>query len=245
MLPKTTSTSSTKTTSDTRRGPGARTLLLGAALALTALTPASPASAPTAPPAPALNEPGPRELIDQAVVEVVSTLKNDELSDRQKRLAVESVVGRETDIQTISALVLAKHFKKFDEAQKARFAEQFRTHLVLTYWKNAAHLLFERIDVTDDREEARGDWSVMTKVIAPSGSDVKIEYRMRKNADGRWQIIDIIIEGVSMVSNFRSQFQEVLSTGTPDKLVELLTEKNAAAEREFDTADAAAAAGEG
>jgi phospholipid transport system substrate-binding protein len=212
-----------------RRGLPLRTgvlaWLLCAGAALAALAPRAAAGEPAAP--------GPRDLIGKAVDEVVAVLRDAELSDGQKRAAVEQVVGRETDIETISALVLAKHHKKFDEGQKARFAEQFRTHLVLTYWKNAAHLLFERIDVTDDREEARGDWSVTTKVIAPSGSDVKIEYRMRRNDDGRWLIIDIIIEGVSMVSNFRSQFQEVLSNGTPERLLELLTEKNAAAEEDF------------
>jgi len=63
----------------------------------------------------------------------------------------------------------------------------------------------------------------MTVVHGGSG-DTKVDYRMRKLADG-WRGIDVIVEGVSLVQNFRSQTQEILSSQSPDTLIQRLRDK--------------------
>jgi phospholipid transport system substrate-binding protein len=106
--------------------------------------------------------------------------------------------------------------------------DEFKRHLSITYGDNVDRYRNETVKVTGDRKETRGDWTVMTKVVGGSGgSDFLVNYRLRQK-DGRWWIIDIIIEGVSMVSNFRSQFQEIMANGGPERLLRLLKEKNAA-----------------
>ncbi len=59
----------------------------------------------------------------------------------------------------------------------------------------------------------------------------KVDYRVR-HEDGGWRIVDITVEGVSLVSNFRSQFQEIISNGGFERLMKMLREKNAAAEKD-------------
>ena len=59
--------------------------------------------------------------------------------------------------------------------------------------------------------------------------DISVDYRLRQT-DGTWKIIDVIIEGVSLVSNYRSQFQEIMTNGGIDRLLGLLREKNARGE---------------
>ena len=81
-----------------------------------------------------------------------------------------------------------------------------------------------------ERDEGRGDWSVKTKILRGGGSaDVLVDYRLRQENDA-WRIIDVVIERVSLVANFRSQFQEIMSSGGPTKLLEVLREKNAKGE---------------
>jgi phospholipid transport system substrate-binding protein len=71
---------------------------------------------------------------------------------------------------------------------------------------------------------------VLTKILRGGASaDVLVDYRLRQR-DGQWKIIDVIVERVSLVSNFRSQFQEIVSNGGPDRLITLLKEKNAKGE---------------
>ena len=61
--------------------------------------------------------------------------------------------------------------------------------------------------------------------MVPCAENFSINYRLRQ-LGGEWRIIDIIVEGVSLVSNFRSQFQEIMSSGGAEKLLKLLREKN-------------------
>ena len=63
-----------------------------------------------------------------------------------------------------------------------------------------------------------------------ASDDLAIDYRLRKNAAGEWKIIDFIIESVSLVVNYRSQFQSLLSDGSPQRLLTALHEKNAKGE---------------
>ena len=63
---------------------------------------------------------------------------------------------------------------------------------------------------------------MQTKILRGGGSDdVVVDYRLRQTS-GQWKIIDVIIEGVSLVSNFRSQFQDVVASGGPERLLALL-----------------------
>jgi phospholipid transport system substrate-binding protein len=67
---------------------------------------------------------------------------------------------------------------------------------------------------------------VQTKIKRTTGQDLSVEYRLRKVGD-RWRLIDVIGEGISLVSNLRSQFGEILNDGGPEKLLKVLRDKNA------------------
>ena len=106
-------------------------------------------------------------------------------------------------------------------------------HLVLSYWDNLETADIASVAITSDREEKRGDWTVKTKVdLGPGKEPVLIDYRLkrRKASDDEtarpWLIIDIIVEGVSMMLNFRAQFQEVYSNGGAQHLIDAVVKKN-------------------
>ena len=65
--------------------------------------------------------------------------------------------------------------------------------------------------------------------LGNGSNDILVDYRLRQKG-GTWRIIDVVIEGVSLVSNFRSQFQDIVSNGGPDRLLVLLKQKNASGE---------------
>ena len=75
------------------------------------------------------------------------------------------------------------------------------------------------------REEPRGDVTVQTRVIGGQFNGASVDYRLRKTGE-EWRVIDVVIEGISMVSNFRDQFKAVVSSGGPDLLLKQLREKN-------------------
>jgi phospholipid transport system substrate-binding protein len=172
---------------------------------------------------------GPRAVVDRTTSSVLAVLADNNLSSDDKRRKIEDIVYVEVDFDTLSRLVLAKNWGRLSSEQQKEFVREFKRHLSLTYGRNVDNYKNEKVSIIGDREEARGDWTVQSKILRGGPDDFAVDYRLRQK-DGTWRIIDIIIEGVSLVSNFRSQFQEIIANGGPERLLQLLREKNAKGE---------------
>jgi phospholipid transport system substrate-binding protein len=195
-------------TSRTRRSTSAAAAVLAtAALAL--------ASAP------------PRDVVVRTTDAVIAILKDPETSKDTKRTRIEEVVYANVDFDTLTRLVMARNWRRLSPAQQVEFRNEFKRHLSVTYGNNIDSYRNEGVEVIGEREEARGDRTVLTRVVRSDGgtNDILVDYRLRQT-DGEWRIIDVIVEGVSMVANFRSQFQDIVAGGSPEKLIVLLREKN-------------------
>ena len=162
---------------------------------------------------------------------VIAILKDASLSKDGKREHIEQVVYANVDFDTLSRLVLARNWKQLTPPQQQEFQAEFKRHLSVTYSRNIDNYRNEGVKVLGEREETRGDRTVQTRVVRGAGGDgdILVDYRLRQK-DGRWYIIDVIVEGVSLVANFRSQFQDIIAGGSPDVLITLLRDKNAKGE---------------
>ena len=172
---------------------------------------------------------GPVQVVQQTSDAVVAVLADKGLSATEKRRKIEDIVYAHFDFDTLSHLVLARNWRQLSPDQQTQFVDEFKKHLSVTYGKNVETYNNERAVVTGDRQEAGNDWTVKTKIVRPNAADILVDYRLRKEGDG-WRVIDVIIEGVSLVANFRSQFQDIVTKDGPAKLIELLREKNAKGE---------------
>ena len=172
---------------------------------------------------------GPTAVVEHTTSGVIAILTDAKLSTDDKRTRVEDVVLASVDFETLSKLVIARNWSKFTDAQRAEFMTLFKNHLSMTYGRNVESYKNEKVTITGSREESGGDTTVKTKILRGGPGDILVDYRMRQR-DGTWKIIDVIIEGVSLVSNFRSQFQDVVSSGGPERLLSLLRDKNAKGE---------------
>lgn len=198
-------------------------LVLIATLAALSLT-ATSALAETLPPAEEA-----QAVVQDTVDQVLDVLKEKEWTVEQRVKSIEEIVYDRFDFNTISRLVLARNYKKFSSEQKVAFEAEFKSYLSRSYGSRVDRYEQEKVDIVSARAEPRGDVSVRTVVVGGQNNGVEIQYRMRKR-DGPWLVIDVVIEGVSLVSNFRSQFQEVVSEGGPELLLKRLKEKNFARE---------------
>lgn len=141
------------------------------------------------------------------------------------------MIEQHFDFETLAKLVLARNWSRLKPEQQREFVAVFKDHLALTYSKNLESYDNEKAVITGEQEEARGDWTVRSKVLRPGAEDVLVNYRLRQR-DGTWRMIDVVVEGVSLVSNWRSQFREVLGNRSPDTLIDQLRKKNDEMRRE-------------
>jgi phospholipid transport system substrate-binding protein len=167
----------------------------------------------------------PAEVVQQTSDAVIAVLADKRLTGDEKRHKVEDIVYKHFDFDTLSRLVLARNWRQLNTTQRAEFTEEFKKHLSITYGKNVETYNNERAVVVGERAESDNDWTVKTKIVRPNAEDILVDYRLRKE-DDTWRVIDVIIEGVSLVANYRSQFQEIISNDGAAKLIQLLHDKN-------------------
>jgi phospholipid transport system substrate-binding protein len=173
----------------------------------------------------------PRDVVVGTSEAVIAVLKQKGLSTAEKRKQIEEIVLRSVDFDTLSKLTMARNWTKLTPAQQQEFREEFRRHLSATYGRRIDDYRNETVEVLGTREESRGDQTVKTKILRGGGTaDVLVDYRLRQNA-GQWKIIDVVIEGVSLVANFRSQFQDLMARGGAARLLAALREKTAVEEK--------------
>jgi phospholipid transport system substrate-binding protein len=197
--------------------------LLAAALTLPA---ALPARAGTA-------ESGARAVVAETVDQVLAVLGDPKLSHDAQRDRITEIAYERFDFPTMSKLVLARYWKRFDAAQREEFQKEFKSFLARRYGDRIDRYEQESVEITGERAEQRGDVTVATLIKSPKASaPIVVDYRMRKR-EGTWRVIDVKIEGISLVSNYRDQFHEVLSRGGPEKLLAQLRERNAAGATEL------------
>ena len=107
------------------------------------------------------------------------------------------------------------------------FETEFKRHLSLTYGERLGEFKEETVEIASSRYEKNGDVTVMTKVLGNQSEPFLVDYRLRQHKKTEaWLVIDVIVEDVSMVQNFRTQMQEIISSSGTDSLIEKLREKN-------------------
>ncbi len=167
----------------------------------------------------------PRQLINETATKIVSILAKKDQTTEMRISEIESLAYEIFDFTTMSKLVLARNWKKMDKAKRKEFVVEFKRHLSRTYGTRLDRYEQEEVDVYGAQVEVRNDVSVKTRILGGQFDGAEISYRLRNRRD-EWKIIDVVIEGVSLVSNYRSQFKEVLNGGSIEDLLARLRDKN-------------------
>ena len=173
----------------------------------------------------------PRALIDETATKIISVLARKDESKDFRISEIEKIAYEIFDFTTMSKLVLARNWRKLDKEKRVEFVREFKRNLSRTYGTRLDRYNQERVEIFGTQIEPRDDVSVKTRIVGGEFDAAEISYRLR-NRNERWRIIDVVIEGVSLVSNYRSQFAEILNTGTIDDLLVKLRDKNFEIEEE-------------
>ncbi len=173
------------------------------------------------------SEAGARAVIAVTINEVLAVLRDRSVPTEDRIRSIEKIVYGRFDLDVMSRLVLARNWKRFSEEQKAQYVEEFKRYLTNTYGNRIERYDQQEVEIIGEREEPRGDVVVKTKILGGEFEGALVDYRLRKQGSD-WLVIDVVIEGISMVSNYRDQFKSIISRGGPELLLDKLKEKNAA-----------------
>ncbi|MDJ0786719.1 MAG: ABC transporter substrate-binding protein [Myxococcota bacterium] len=185
-----------------------------------AAQPVAAAPAPTQPIAAA------RSVVRATADEVLAVLADAEIDDAQRRSQIEDIAIRNFDFYTISRLVLARGWKRMTKEQRTEFVDQFQQYLAETYGSRIQRYTQQSVDIVGERLEKNGHVTIQTRIAGAEADGVSVDYRLRSKNEGPWRVIDVTIEGVSVVASFRSQFKELMASGGPEEVLRRLRDKN-------------------
>jgi phospholipid transport system substrate-binding protein len=169
----------------------------------------------------------PTEQLRTQVERVVRTLEDPELKKpghlRERRLAVRRVADEIFDFNETARRSLARHWLQRTPAEREEFVRLFSDLLERSYFNKIEVFNGEKIQYTG--EVVDGDQAmVKTKIVTRQGSEIPVDYRMSKKG-ARWLVYDVLIEGVSLVGNYRSQFNKIIQTSSYQELVRRMKSK--------------------
>jgi phospholipid transport system substrate-binding protein len=151
-----------------------------------------------------------------------NSLKTPEMKSKRDQMVFEIVDGL-FDWEEFSRRTLAQHWSKRTENEKKEFISLFMQLVERTYMAKAGQYSGGKVAFLDEKIE--GDYcSVSTQVLTSSDTQISVEYRMIKK-DGVWWVYDVYIEGVSLVNNYRSQFNDILVRSSFEDLLKRLNDK--------------------
>ena len=169
----------------------------------------------------------PTDQLKGAVERVLKTLDDPALKGDarlgERRVAVRKIANEIFDFSEIAKRSMARHWQPLSEAQRTEFVGLFADLLERSYISKIETYGGEKIQYTAER--ADGEFAtVSTRIVTKNGTEVPVDYRMIKRAD-RWLVYDVSIEGVSLVSNYRTQFNKIIQTTSYNELVSKLRNK--------------------
>lgn len=169
--------------------------------------------------------PIPEDLVRASSKDVLDILKK-EKNDKKAREQVEARVLPNFDFGRMTALAVGRHWRVATPEQKTQLTDEFRTLLVRTYSSALTTYKAQAVDVKPLKvDDAATDVTVLTDVAVANQQPVSINYSLRKTEQG-WKVYDVIVAGVSLVTNYRGTFNETVQASGLDGLVKLLKEKN-------------------
>jgi len=170
----------------------------------------------------------PTDLVKVTIDEVLAVLKDPSLKGPGKtaerrgkmRESMQKIFG----FDEMAKRCMGKYWRERTKKEKDEFTHIFARMIEASYIDKVEKYTNEKV-VYDDEKNVGQMSMVRTKVITARGTEIPIDYKLLKKRDGQWRIYDVVIEGVSLVSNYRSQFKSVLTSKPYPELVRQIKAK--------------------
>jgi phospholipid transport system substrate-binding protein len=172
----------------------------------------------------------PDQLVKTVTLEVVELIAKDKEIQSGNRAKLVQLIDAKVlphfNFSAMTALALGQSWNKATPEQKKRLTEEFRTLLVRTYASALAAYSEQKFDFRPLRAKPTDtDVIVQVRVLQPGTQPVPIDYSMEKTSSG-WKVYDVMVGGVSLVANYRTEFNNVVRESGLDGLIKNLSTKN-------------------
>ena len=170
---------------------------------------------------------GAKDTVEAQINKMLAEMQTPEFKamDRDGKLAeIRKIINEVFDYTELSRRTLGREWSKFKPEQQKEFTTLFSELLENVYADRILAYTHEKIDFGKETELKKGLVEVESYIVTTDNKQIPLFYRLT-NKSGQWRVYDVVIEGVSMVKNYRGQFRQILSKQTPEDLLQTLREK--------------------
>ena len=169
----------------------------------------------------------PLDTVEAHVKEVLDILRDPalqgEADKKVKEEKIETIANEMFDYVALSKLTLGRSWRDFNKEQQKEFVSLYRSILKKAYMDKILSYTDEQVVFDRDIMLSENKAEVHTRIITKS-AEIPINYRLYLK-DGQWKVYDVIVEGISLVQNYRTQFREILANNSPEEVLKILREK--------------------
>lgn len=158
----------------------------------------------------------PTEAVKDAVSQVLRILKNESYDREQRWAEIGRVIDARFDFRSMSQSVLSSNWRTATTEEKRQFVEFFSQYLEDTYRTQIESYSNQSVEYVG--EQIRKDRAIVDTVIVTDTNRIPVTYRLKDN-EGEWFCYDVIIEGVSLVNNYRNTFNAIIKSEGMDGLL--------------------------
>ncbi len=169
----------------------------------------------------------PMETVKAGVNKVLTTLTDPAFKAKSKEQQLPQLtesIDTIFDFEELSKRTLGREWKKMNDSQQKEFVRLFRQLLQGVYADRLLAYSDQKVIFDKEIMQKKGSAEVQSYLQTSDGKKIPLFYRLTDKS-GNWRVYDVIIEGVSMVKNYRTQFRQILANDSPDKLLEVLRDK--------------------
>lgn len=159
---------------------------------------------------------------------VLAVLNNAQLQESEKRRRIEDIVATRFDYREMSKRTLAAQWKRLTEPQQAEFVDSFKLFLSDRYAGKIRDYAGEKVEYLGERLD--GNYAEIRTRLVSSKTSYPLDYRLIYK-DGQWHAYDVVIDGVSLVKNYRSQFERIIRADSYNELIRRMKDRTLAQEQ--------------
>jgi phospholipid transport system substrate-binding protein len=185
-------------------------MLMGAMLVLMVAQAASPV--------PAWAMTTPLETVNQVINKTLPVLRDKRTPLPQRRRQLRGLLEQHFDFSDMARIALGYHWRQIGPSQRAQFTQLFTAFIENAYLSKIQDYSGQDVAVLGENSEGEGFARVRSQIMQPGKQPIKVDYLLR-DLDGDWKIYDVTVDAISIVANYRNQFNRVINDKGFDKLM--------------------------
>ncbi len=159
-----------------------------------------------------------KNFINNLTTTTINILENEKLNDKTKEQKMTQLFTNSVDLNWMGRFVLGRYYNRISPTERNKYTQAYRDYMVYSYVPKFRSYGGQKVMIKNVRAEEKGEYFVESEIVSEGEPPVRMSYRLRGAGDG-YKVVDIIPEGISILTTQRSEFSSIMASGSINDLI--------------------------